>query len=558
VDPLLFDFNAERAQARHAAEVIWNRPVDQFFTDHGVGHAERVARYCNALATLWDLTQSELWALELAALIHDVGMQVLSWGNWAADSGHRGETIANRLGIALKDDWRWVRAEHGTLGSQLVRAELSDGLRSWSKPPSFVRNAEGHAGVFLGHVARIAFAHTGKAWQTERERQPDRDWSFLAPDGSRVRGDLLIPLFRLADEFDVTRLRIPVFENVFDRFVQDESVAHWLACWFVDSLLVRSDTPHTGRVELLWQAPSGASPEDVGLIRDFLTIFTVSKIRDAVRDVDDYLERHCLGHLRRRVEVSAVDQPGEPIEVSAWPTLRPYVAASVKRKLLARQEKVKVAARFRPKLGGNLFESVLDWWVSPSANRRGHWRLERGIHTDTIVNCRGLVARPNVVQQLAEIIADTTGPTDCCVAVGTSMIPIALAVAKIKGARFTFTFSNPLLQFAGRQTHRFTVLETQPHLPPGTRRALVVEDIIGTGVGAEKVIETLRRLARPSRLQVEHLSLFRLGRKRLRTARSVSYRWLMEVPSVRYWADEKACEVCRRGGRAQAESEILW
>ncbi len=552
-----FDLNAEKERVRSAVTRIWQHPVDRFYTDHGVAHSDRIFGKCEALKYAWDLTQEELDVLWVCAYIHDIGMQFSDWGRFLARDGR---SVAAVLEVPLIEDPNIVRERHCELGMNLIRAELH-GKRIWDSPLSFVSSTVGHPPFFLWNCAQIAFAHSsGPVWD-ELRLKPPRDVKFPGASRTEIRTALLMGIFRLADELDGCQARIPDPSRLANLATPGGSIPHWLACWFVEEVAVGADRDSID-ITIDWWVPDGASGEEVAEIRELLRIFKVKKIRKTTGEVASFFSRARRDAQHRSVSIRGLDDSDSPREVPfpMWPMLRPAVLESLRSHGWQPPARIFLAGEghFGVPVDATSLEAALrNWSLGADGFRRGnHFILERGLHTDTFVNCRALGSSRELVIALCDYLDARIPEIDTCIAVGTSMIPFALEFARRRGARLTFTFANTKLRIGESQIDRFTEIEALPFVNGDVKSALVLDDIIAVGEGAQSVVELVRAASVEGAVSIHHYSLFRLGTQAYIEMPGVSYGWVCAIPDVRYWKPE-ACQLCKESGYSIRESEVL-
>ncbi|MEA2558945.1 MAG: hypothetical protein QOH06_449 [Acidobacteriota bacterium] len=543
--PLDFDWPAEKERIRNAVARIWQQPVHRFYTDHGTSHSERVFQFCEALRPVWDLSGDELDVLWTCAYIHDVGMQFSDWGRYRVRGSSK--TIARALNERVTDDPNWIRERHCDLGFKLINAELA-GQRSWEAPLSFASSTTGHAASFLWNCAKVAFAHSkGTLWEEMRVKPPK---DAKHPSGKRIRTTLLVGAFRLADELDGCKQRIPEMSRILHSSMPASSIAHWLACWFVEELAVKADEEAI-EITVNWQVPTTASEEEVAEIRELLKIFRRKRLRQVADEMATFFSRSSKDALHRAFAIKGLEDGDEPerIPFPDWPKMRPALQRTLKEAgwRAPRPNQVGRSGRVRAGLSvARVKDALINWTLSDEGFRRGrHCILERGLHTDAFVNCRALGSDQDLVAGVCDWLDQEVGPIDLCVAVGTSMIPFALEFARRRKANLTFTFANPTLRFGDTKVDRFAEIESAPLVSEGCKAILVLDDIIAVGEGARSVITELRSGPDMADCKVWHYSLFRLGRQEFYRLPDVKYDWLSWVKDVHYW-EEGRCPICAR------------
>jgi len=158
----------------------WTTTHLTWFTDHGVGHAWRVARCALELGTIpklsadLQLTGLERYILCAASLLHDIGMNDLS-------------PSPRPLGAMLPEDYDRIRHGHSGRSGEMI---IEDPVR-WGLPSGDWRLAE--------LVSLVARAHGTKYYRTTIPDLKPRDRVRNEP----IRGPLLAALLLMADELDL-------------------------------------------------------------------------------------------------------------------------------------------------------------------------------------------------------------------------------------------------------------------------------------------------------------------------------------------------------------------
>jgi orotate phosphoribosyltransferase len=555
----IFDAHLDEAEhlVRSAAEEIWQRPFDQWYTDHTIEHSDRIILHVRNLQAAWQLNDSELRLLRFAAYLHDIGMQFRDWGGSSASMQPR-KTIAAVLNFGThKQSAEWIRQRHADLGRALIEAELRR-KRTWLVPPAFARVGSGHEADFLWNCARVAFAHTtGRSWDEFRTAKDAIE--AQGPSGEPLRLWLLVGVLRIADELDGCKWRVPVFERIAHADTPDESIPHWLACWFVEELR-SSGSDLSIDVTVKWRVPDDANDEELDEIRRLLQRFRRQKLQQTVDEVNAYFSHLERKAMQRELHVRGLDDGDLPS--ARWPVsedrkaLRSAVQSALIKGGWRRPGQDYSRARGKNPPSADLEIELRNWVLASRRGvRQGHFSLERGLHTDRLVNCRSLGARQELVKRVADWIATGQAAVEHCVAVGTSMIPFALEAARRFDSSVTFTFGVPTLRFGEQVVDRFTKVEVSPFLPAKMRSVLILDDIIAVGEGARLVIELVKQGRRRSDLRIIHYSLFRLGNKRFFKVPGVEYRWACWIKDVNYWNPGR-CPKCSIGEVCVPEADI--
>ena len=151
-----------------------------WFTDHGVGHAHRVARRAIELSTLPNppadigLSPLEQYILYVASLLHDIGMNDLSLS-------------PRPLGEMVPADYVAIRHGHSARSGSMILSSPA----TWGLPPDDPTLAE--------LVGLVAQAHGTKNYRATIPLLEQRTRVREQP----VRGPLLAALLLMADELDL-------------------------------------------------------------------------------------------------------------------------------------------------------------------------------------------------------------------------------------------------------------------------------------------------------------------------------------------------------------------
>ncbi len=198
---------------RNAVEPILSNNLLPHFTDHSVGHSDRLVELADNLTkplAYGDkrLTDNELVVLYSACYLHDIGMQYERAGD---------TTVIRKLNLPqpwsdLQEDSRreLLRKHHHEISAELVYGS--------------VRTAYPSIGLQLtdqcepGCIASLCEAHAMGA-ATDRYRE-------LTQDGPGIRMELLSALLRLADILDEGRRRAPR-EKAATLALGSEAQMHW-------------------------------------------------------------------------------------------------------------------------------------------------------------------------------------------------------------------------------------------------------------------------------------------------------------------------------------------
>jgi hypothetical protein len=225
-------------EVQAAAEKEWKSPELSWFTDHGVGHSERL------IALIYDiilplsagpdqaqaLNEGELFVLLASCYFHDLGMQYLQVG------GHTRDTLTTR-------QYKIVRKRHAEWSAQKINEKYADII-----------------GPYLDPVHDIVLAHGGHHFQAMIERKDLKDYS-IPP--FTIRGGFLAALLLMADELDLQYARID--KNIKklklgQTTYPPESLFHIYKHYYIREVVIK-DSPTNPRerdIKILFRFPQDA------------------------------------------------------------------------------------------------------------------------------------------------------------------------------------------------------------------------------------------------------------------------------------------------------------
>jgi hypothetical protein len=275
------DLHRKLDRVKRSVQEIWAEPRFLWFTDHGVGHSERLIDILSQIVShlrttsKW-LSPQELYILLAACYLHDIGMQDFR----VAGRGMESFTIK---------DYNLIRQRHPERSKELI---LRRSLHR--KRDEFKIDLDDNLS-YLVPIALISQAHGSKYFEDTVEELMAAPHS---PGGRRIRGDLLAALLMIADELDLheERARFPEEMNL-----SPVSALHHHAHHYVAEVKVNpGDVSKERRIQLSMNYPanSGAYAEQV-------MEWLVSKLQKQLRRTALIVEKATDGELRwsRQIDV---------------------------------------------------------------------------------------------------------------------------------------------------------------------------------------------------------------------------------------------------------------
>lgn len=299
------DWREELAQCVRACRAIWALDGDHKFTDHGELHSLRIVEHFITLGPTLSVTPYERLMFVIAAYVHDIGMRYNSWAGLPL-RGSTG-TVASAIGMAEPvQKLDWVREHHVTAGSKLVEASLR-GIGLWELPEPFCTpKLLGRDLLVAAHT--VAFAHSaGRLLEELKVRDSFTFSQRRDPQGVVCEPRKIAGLLRFCDELDGSYVRVPHIDYLLDSTMNPTSRAHWLACYFTDSVVVKIDNdirPAKVTVKIAARFPKDATEDDRNLITRFIRAKRTQQIRSTYRDVNEVCAVGGFPQYELRLEVS--------------------------------------------------------------------------------------------------------------------------------------------------------------------------------------------------------------------------------------------------------------
>lgn len=239
---------------RTKVENLMREPFHLHFSDHSVGHSDRVMGVISKV--LWSnldtskrLNGHELFVLLLATYLHDIGMQ------WTFSQSKEKYVEVERATKIAYDD---IRKSHADRSAMMIKATA--GFEKVPAPDLGIKASRVLLDV-AHYVAKLVESHQGAY-----EIKPKCD-DF---SGEVLRLDLLCALLRIADTLDCDHNRVEM-DKLCLYEILPESKLHWWTHHYVKS--VRLDS---GRIYVSFAFPETLSPP--------ISEFFVNRVTDKIRE----------------------------------------------------------------------------------------------------------------------------------------------------------------------------------------------------------------------------------------------------------------------------------
>ena len=258
------------AITRDSVESWWKTPRMPWFTDHGAAHSKRVAGHAHRLATVralpdkLALSPQEQYLLEMAAWVHDVGMQAIA--------------SPDASSAMYPSDPNTVRQNHPRQSFEIV---MGDDKLKLGLPSNYDSTLEFIAWLALSHGTETYSEAVVELRKTPRLNQ------------QRVRGPLLASLLLMADEVDLHSERVRS-HGAIEEFGA-VSNAHWLKHECVDDVQINVVDSGDGdeiRIEITLKKFHGMSPQQFDAIRKWICDKLVRQIALVQPEITKAWENH--------------------------------------------------------------------------------------------------------------------------------------------------------------------------------------------------------------------------------------------------------------------------
>jgi adenine/guanine phosphoribosyltransferase-like PRPP-binding protein len=514
----------------------------------------------------------------MAALIHDIGMQMKNWPLRKSEEKDFIEFFNHicpkkiRSRSSYKPDF--VKTYHGKLGNSLLELCLNETIKGFYFP-FFQRDAS----AILTHTKKIAFAHQDddllKAMLADIERNRKINIGDFTLEPFK-----LIGLLKLCDEIAGDSDRIQT-EYIDRKNLTADEMKRWAVYYFVRPPRINIEERKIS-IGLEWEIPETINNKGLELIRSFILKMRVNPIKCATFFLYDLNSYVGIDLPRCDIEISLSKKP-----YTISKKIVPEVITIVKKKNdiffttsfaeivndLPEREKSFLSQDSLPNYNFSLsnevynangdIKSFLRNWFDEN-KKFGHFELlTQKKHTDTYLDCRSLVFNQSFLDELTIKILRIINckHLDTIIAIGTSAIPIAENIAARSWSPISFTFS-PKKKFPEESeiTNFYGAYEFSPRMYSNNPmpRVLIIDDIIANGQVVKDTLELFPDECRSAILY--YFALFKLGSlsrqdydKRIPTR---NYHWLMEVPEVNYWDPIKEkCSLCIKNAPITYESQ---
>ena len=229
---------------REAVKTIWDHPLLQHYTNHGLDHSERIIEKLDNLleGQTNPLNEHESFILLASVYLHDVGMQSPS---------HAGLPCRSEYTIR---DLEIVRKKHNEVSAKMImdsvsrNRNLSLGLERCKEHVGFVATlSKYHRKLDINEVKNTSIA------------------------GKEIKLRLLTALLRLGDALDQDYRRVNM-EILKLRDIPVQSKFYWWSHHYLSSILVKA-----GRIELYFRFPEEYRSDKI------IEVFR-GKVSESVRD----------------------------------------------------------------------------------------------------------------------------------------------------------------------------------------------------------------------------------------------------------------------------------
>lgn len=239
---------------RRAVTPLLQRPLHTRYTDHTIGHSDRVIEQLSDLIERAlsenNFSLSEAYILLAAAYLHDLGMQDEKSGEGNLEQ---------------------IREHH----SQFSQIRILKYLEQYNS--SVFRDQLFPSG--LGEiVGLVAEAHRGKVENLKKD-----DYQTFRHAKEQVRPRLLAALLRFADELDTDFRRAPL-EQIKLSVIPPESLFHWYKCYYVESVQIQDEY-----ITIWFRFPRGC-----GYYFDIFRPIVHGKIKEELEVLQDIFREHGL------------------------------------------------------------------------------------------------------------------------------------------------------------------------------------------------------------------------------------------------------------------------
>lgn len=233
---------------KNAVSQLWNNPLHRHYTDHGIGHSERIKSKLEILlSNRSDLTPLEKFILFASCYLHDVGMQCINR-----------DVLQTIAGINKEDNFPFnyaqlekVRVKHAYLSYQIILDYINNGRER----QNFNLNLN-DVDFFIVHaIANICKAHCDPDYKSYCDES-------LVIAGVTVRIRLLAILLRLGDALDADTTRC----NWNNYRTMCDSLSTFSQANFWKHRLVAGVEINNGLIRLVFSIPARYEKAKTGIV----------------------------------------------------------------------------------------------------------------------------------------------------------------------------------------------------------------------------------------------------------------------------------------------------
>lgn len=548
-----------------SVDEIWTNNQMPHFTYHGISHSCNIVCLFMDLDGLYEWSDHEKLVFTTAALIHDIGMQYNKWSS---------STICANGWPRAPLSHVEVRRRHVELGYRLVEEQIYN-VYSSDFPKRLCINEHNNNNL-LWHASMVAAFHSGEShWG---KFITETTWASRLRSGVRknYRPRLLAGTLRICDEFDGDQRRIKEKNRIYGWDVDDTQKKHWMSCLFIKETIIEVEDSVV-KIRLDWQVPENATENQKHLIKNLIDKMRILRINSEIKIIEDFYKKCGESRLIKVFDVLQLDEKpnGFIYNISSelegilqvyvdetFQTKREFKAIDESELLIPENIVGTPAIRLAtPEKKMTLIDELKQWY---DENKECiHVELiNKGEHTDTYLNCRTLVSKPNLVRKIANYIYNDykDKSIDCILAVGTSSIPLSIYLSMRLKCAITFTTSGINADKVGKVDLKteYVPTEVKPLLEKN-QNILIIDDIVSGGSVAKEILDYLYEPINghiPS--TIYHFSIFKLGSRATKQDERIKdgFAYLLEIKEVMYAESKDLCPLCIEGNEPYLEKEM--
>lgn len=543
-----------------SVDTIWKSPDLKNYTKHNLDHSGKIISYFLKVDELFKWSDYEKLIFSIAALIHDIGMQYNEWGP------HEGFPDKGIPKPPLEPTD--IRNYHVDIGYEFFMKYIIIKDSFPEVPPLCDFNSYGQRNAIY-YAGYIASAHSGKRYIEDIKNDRTFDTRDDFEEGV-FRPRLLAALLRLFDELDNNYHRIFQPNLIHSWKIDETTKSHWLACLFVENtkLIIEGKNlkiiidwwvpPNTDKVrtskiyEMIRSMREGKIRNEISFINQFLTDCKEPKPYDVISiEPLDPTPRTCgLFNFNESLDQAidlAITKKNNVIGLSTVERPNEINPDDTKKEADSFKTSIKNGGKLHRK---QKLEDELKEWFNKNKESGGHYILvNNNEHTDTYLKCRSLVSNQHLLLHVASRIFKSYKNKNikCILAVGTSAIPLAVNLALRFNCSVTFTVSSvkndPNNPSEPKSYHPMEIIP----LITDCDTLLIIDDVISGGSVVKNILDLVSTIIRlPA--TIYHHAIFRLGdRKYDSDIRIKKYSYILHIPDVNYYIDEKTCPLCKAG-----------